>query len=261
MRYPQGGGLTAEWQAFREHIRLQAAELFAAGQGNAAVARELRVSVRSVQRWGWAWEDGEERALASKGPLSRLKAGAGTVTVAVHDASPSRPGRSRWTRPGRARTGPALTWAVSVRCRSRWACDRPALCPRSLVRSGVGCGTALWPGSARAGRGPGRSWPDKRFRASAQGHAARTAQPVGWNAAVRAGQGWITRDTLNALKGSGLVRVERLESGHQLWVLTEKGHKGVLARRRVRARRRAAPPSGPARPPAATACRSRRPGR
>ncbi|MFM9584169.1 replication-relaxation family protein [Streptomyces caniscabiei] len=36
----------------------------------------------------------------------------------------------------------------------------------------------------------------------------------------------ITRDTLNALKESGLVRVEtRLESGHQLWVLTEKGHK------------------------------------
>ncbi|MEU5958826.1 replication-relaxation family protein [Streptomyces sp. NPDC047525] len=36
----------------------------------------------------------------------------------------------------------------------------------------------------------------------------------------------ITRDTLNALKDSGLVRAEtRLESGHQLWVLTEKGHK------------------------------------
>lgn len=36
----------------------------------------------------------------------------------------------------------------------------------------------------------------------------------------------ITRDTLNALKESGLTRVEtRLESGHQLWVLTEKGHK------------------------------------
>ncbi|MCL3998127.1 replication-relaxation family protein [Streptomyces lavenduligriseus] len=36
----------------------------------------------------------------------------------------------------------------------------------------------------------------------------------------------ITRDTLNVLKESGLVRVEtRLESGHQLWVLTEKGHK------------------------------------
>lgn len=36
----------------------------------------------------------------------------------------------------------------------------------------------------------------------------------------------ITRDTLNALKETGMVRVEtRLESGHQLWVLTEKGHK------------------------------------
>ncbi|MCM2394333.1 replication-relaxation family protein [Streptomyces albipurpureus] len=35
-----------------------------------------------------------------------------------------------------------------------------------------------------------------------------------------------TRDTLNALKRDGKVRVEtRLESGHQLWVLTEIGHK------------------------------------
>ncbi|MFB7554009.1 replication-relaxation family protein [Streptomyces sp. NPDC056154] len=36
----------------------------------------------------------------------------------------------------------------------------------------------------------------------------------------------ITRDTLNALKNDGKVRVEtRLESNHQLWVLTERGHK------------------------------------
>ncbi|MFF6945892.1 replication-relaxation family protein [Streptomyces lavendulae] len=36
----------------------------------------------------------------------------------------------------------------------------------------------------------------------------------------------LTRDTLNALKKTGMTRVEtRLESGHQLWVLTEKGHK------------------------------------
>ncbi|MFI6530668.1 replication-relaxation family protein [Streptomyces uncialis] len=35
-----------------------------------------------------------------------------------------------------------------------------------------------------------------------------------------------TRDTLNALKDDGKVRVEtRLESGHQLWVLTERGHR------------------------------------
>ncbi|MEU0206570.1 helix-turn-helix domain-containing protein [Streptomyces canus] len=54
-------------------MRLQAAELFPAGQGNAAVALELRVSVRSVQRWRRAWEDSGERALAWKGSVSRPK--------------------------------------------------------------------------------------------------------------------------------------------------------------------------------------------
>ncbi|WP_329031237.1 hypothetical protein OIE71_00055 [Streptomyces sp. NBC_01725] len=35
-----------------------------------------------------------------------------------------------------------------------------------------------------------------------------------------------TRDTLNALGKQGRTRVEtRLESGHQLWVLTERGHR------------------------------------
>jgi len=43
MRYPQGGGLTAERRAFREDIRMQAAELFALGHDNASVAKQLRV--------------------------------------------------------------------------------------------------------------------------------------------------------------------------------------------------------------------------
>ncbi|WP_371655866.1 MULTISPECIES: winged helix-turn-helix domain-containing protein [unclassified Streptomyces] len=70
MRYPQGGGLSAERREFRERIRLEAAELFAVGQDNAAVAKELRISVRSVQRWRRAWQDGGRRALRSKGPAS-----------------------------------------------------------------------------------------------------------------------------------------------------------------------------------------------
>ncbi|MGW5247330.1 IS630 family transposase, partial [Streptomyces sp. NPDC004129] len=37
MRYAQGGGLTAERRAFRERIRLEAAERFAAGVKTAAV--------------------------------------------------------------------------------------------------------------------------------------------------------------------------------------------------------------------------------
>lgn len=58
---------------FREHIRMQAAELSALGHDNAAVAKELRVSVRSVQRWRQAWEYGGTPALESKGPASRPK--------------------------------------------------------------------------------------------------------------------------------------------------------------------------------------------
>ncbi|MGW3177473.1 helix-turn-helix domain-containing protein, partial [Streptomyces sp. NPDC001153] len=57
MRYPQGGGLTPERQAFRERIRLEAAERLATGASNAEVAKDLRVSVRSVQRWRQAWHD------------------------------------------------------------------------------------------------------------------------------------------------------------------------------------------------------------
>ena len=65
--------MTAERRAFREHIRMQAAELFALGHDRAAVAQQLRVSVRSVQRWHQAWEHGGRPALESKGSASRPK--------------------------------------------------------------------------------------------------------------------------------------------------------------------------------------------
>ncbi|WTL51356.1 helix-turn-helix domain-containing protein (plasmid) [Streptomyces sp. NBC_01497] len=70
MRYPQGGGLTAERQCKREELRLQAAERFALGEGSSAIARDLRVSVRSVQRWRRAWAGGAPRSLRSQGPAS-----------------------------------------------------------------------------------------------------------------------------------------------------------------------------------------------
>ncbi|WP_331449552.1 helix-turn-helix domain-containing protein [Streptomyces prasinus] len=67
MRYPQGGGLTVERQAFRERIRMEAAEVFATGQDNATVTKELRVSVRSVQRWRRSWQEGGRQTLHSQG--------------------------------------------------------------------------------------------------------------------------------------------------------------------------------------------------
>ncbi|MFI6688375.1 winged helix-turn-helix domain-containing protein [Streptomyces sp. NPDC050485] len=73
MRYPQGGGLTAERRAFRERIRMEAAEMFAAGQDYTVVAKQLRVSVRSVQRWRATWQDGGQQALASRGSAARPK--------------------------------------------------------------------------------------------------------------------------------------------------------------------------------------------
>jgi transposase len=56
---------------FREQIRMEAAERFAVGEDSAAVAKALRVHVRSVQRWRVAWNNGGATALASKGPPTR----------------------------------------------------------------------------------------------------------------------------------------------------------------------------------------------
>ncbi|UFR07017.1 hypothetical protein KBP30_40330 [Streptomyces sp. Go40/10] len=44
MRYPQGGGLTAERQQFREELRLEATERFAQGEASSVIARALRIS-------------------------------------------------------------------------------------------------------------------------------------------------------------------------------------------------------------------------
>lgn len=70
MRYAQGGGLTDERRVFREKLRLEAAGRFAQGDENTVIAHDLRVGVRSVQRWRKAWSQGGTRALASKGPAS-----------------------------------------------------------------------------------------------------------------------------------------------------------------------------------------------
>jgi putative transposase len=67
MRYGQGGGLTAAERARRERVRLAAAELIEAGVSDREVARRLRVSRMSVNRWrrslaavaGRRWSPGE----------------------------------------------------------------------------------------------------------------------------------------------------------------------------------------------------------
>jgi putative transposase len=67
MRYPDGGGLDAAERARREQVRLAAAELIEAGASDREVARRLRVSRMSANRWRRALAAGGRPALASKG--------------------------------------------------------------------------------------------------------------------------------------------------------------------------------------------------
>jgi hypothetical protein len=46
MRYPDGGGLTAQERARRERVRLAAAGLIEAGAGDREVAKRFRVSMK-----------------------------------------------------------------------------------------------------------------------------------------------------------------------------------------------------------------------
>jgi putative transposase len=67
MRYPDGGGLTAQERARREQVRLAAAELIEAGASDPEIARRFRVSRMSANRWRRALAAGGRPALASKG--------------------------------------------------------------------------------------------------------------------------------------------------------------------------------------------------
>ncbi|MEV2236376.1 winged helix-turn-helix domain-containing protein [Streptomyces phaeochromogenes] len=51
MRYPDGGGLTAEERTRREQVRLAAADLIEAGASDREVARRFRVTRMSANRW------------------------------------------------------------------------------------------------------------------------------------------------------------------------------------------------------------------
>jgi putative transposase len=63
MRYPDGGGLTAQERERREQVRLAAAELIEAGAGDREVAKRFRVSRMSANRWRRALAAGGRPAL------------------------------------------------------------------------------------------------------------------------------------------------------------------------------------------------------
>ncbi|MFG3151510.1 helix-turn-helix domain-containing protein [Streptomyces sp. NPDC048219] len=54
-------------------MRLLAADGFVRGEKNTVIAKELRVSVRSVERWRRSWREGGRQALRPSGPAKRPK--------------------------------------------------------------------------------------------------------------------------------------------------------------------------------------------
>ena len=92
MRYPDGGGLTAEERARREQVRLAAADLIEAGASDREVARRFRVTRMSANRWRRALAAGGRVALASKGAggvKCKLSAAQLRELEAVLDAGPA----------------------------------------------------------------------------------------------------------------------------------------------------------------------------
>jgi transposase len=67
MRYPDGGGLTAEDRARREQVRLAAADLIEAGASDREIASRFRVSRMSANRWRRSLAAGGRAALESRG--------------------------------------------------------------------------------------------------------------------------------------------------------------------------------------------------
>src|ERR1700746_755749 len=67
MRYPDGGGLTAQERARREQVRLAAAEMIEAGASDREIARRFRVSQMSANRWRRMLAAGGRAARAPKG--------------------------------------------------------------------------------------------------------------------------------------------------------------------------------------------------
>jgi transposase len=140
--------------------RLRAAELFAAGVGQAEVARRLGATRQSVHRWHACWREGGVQALASRGPtgyrprlsdqdLGRL------IRLLLQGAAAHGFTGELWTV---ARIGkfidrefgvayhPSHVWWL-LRHRLGWSPQRPSARPRSATRPPSSAG------STRTGRG------------------------------------------------------------------------------------------------------------
>ncbi|WP_256923318.1 helix-turn-helix domain-containing protein [Streptomyces sp. 13-12-16] len=73
MRYPDGGGLTADERDRREQVRFAAADLIEAGASEREVARRFGVTRMSANRWGRALVSGGRQGWCPKVPAAPLQ--------------------------------------------------------------------------------------------------------------------------------------------------------------------------------------------
>ena len=137
VRYPDGGGLTAEERARRERVRLAAAEWIEEGASDREVAARFRVTRMSANRWRRALAAGGRPALASKGPGgARCKLSPAQIAEleTLLDAGPAAWGWADqcWTlatrlTPGQAADSPQFTTVLDrIRVPHRTGPGRPA---------------------------------------------------------------------------------------------------------------------------------------
>nr|WP_269812547.1 helix-turn-helix domain-containing protein [Streptomyces atratus] len=135
MRYPDGGGLTAEQRRRREEVRMRAVDLFDEGmEVPCIVVRELRVSEKSVYQWRRTWRTGGREALRSRGPCGydcRLGPHLQTKLAMWLDEGPAVHGwadNQVWTA-ARVRTLIGRKFHLCRRCRARWRTGRTRWLP------------------------------------------------------------------------------------------------------------------------------------
>ncbi|MFF0746726.1 winged helix-turn-helix domain-containing protein [Streptomyces sp. NPDC004111] len=123
MRYAQGGGLIAQRRRAGEQLRCLAAERFARGDENSLIAKDLRVTERSVERWRRAWREGSTKGLTSRGSPGRPRLTDAQFFVLAMELAkgPAAPGwkDQRWT-PARVKTVIGRRFHLTVSIAGVW---------------------------------------------------------------------------------------------------------------------------------------------